>query len=67
MLKKLTALYIRVSTAEQAKEGFGLEAQKTKLHSYCDYKSNEDDSYKDIKLYCDAGLSGKDTKNRSTD
>lgn len=59
-----TALYIRVSTAEQAKEGYGLDAQTSKLHGYCDYKSSEDNTYKNIKLYCDAGISGKDTKNR---
>lgn len=59
MSKKITALYIRVSTAEQAKEGFGLDAQTSKLNAYCQYKD-----YNNVKLYCDAGISGKDTKNR---
>lgn len=53
------ALYIRVSTAEQAKEGFSLEAQKERLYSYCNYMR-----YKVFKLYCDAGLSGKETTKR---
>ncbi|WP_408638461.1 recombinase family protein [Paenibacillus baimaensis] len=30
------AIYIRVSTDEQAKEGFSIEAQKRKLISYAD-------------------------------
>lgn len=59
MAKEKVALYIRVSTAEQAKEGFGLEAQKNKLYSYCQYKG-----YDHYTLYCDAGISGKDTKKR---
>ena len=59
LINRYTALYIRVSTAEQAKEGFGLEAQKSKLNAYCQYQG-----YNKIKLYCDAGISGKDTKNR---
>lgn len=57
--KETVGCYIRVSTAEQAKEGFGLDAQITKLNAYCQYKG-----YHNIKLYCDAGISGKDTKNR---
>lgn len=59
MTKEKVGLYIRVSTAEQAKEGFGLEAQKNKLYSYCQYKG-----YDKYTLYCDAGISGKDTKKR---
>ncbi|MDG6219206.1 MAG: recombinase family protein [Candidatus Thermoplasmatota archaeon] len=33
--KKKAALYTRVSTEDQAKEGFSLDAQMEKLHAYC--------------------------------
>lgn len=51
------ALYIRVSTLEQAKEGYSIAAQKERLIAYC--KAQGWASYK---LYVDEGVSAKDTK-----
>ncbi|WP_094700196.1 recombinase family protein [Brevibacillus laterosporus] len=45
------AIYIRVSTDEQAKEGISLEEQQERLVSYC--KAN---GWKDYTLYIDDGL-----------
>jgi len=50
------ALYIRVSTEEQAKEGYSLEAQESVLSKYC---NNND--YEIVKKYIDDGKSGKNT------
>lgn len=74
-LKIKVALYIRVSTHEQAEKGFSIEAQEEQLRQYC--KQNE---YIIYKVYTDAGISGKgvterkelqslllDAKNRSFD
>lgn len=58
-LEKKVALYIRVSTSGQVSDGYGLEDQKKKLEQYCEIKG-----YKAYNLYCDAGISGKDTKHR---
>ena len=55
----IVALYIRVSTTEQANDGFGLEAQRKRLYAYCEAKN-----YSIFKLYCDAGVSGKETTHR---
>ena len=52
-------LYIRVSTPEQAEEGFSLAAQETELRAYCDKKG-----YNVAAVYQDAGLSGKDIEGR---
>ena len=46
--------YIRVSTEKQANEGVSLEAQKAKIVSWC--KAND---YELVKVYVDAGISGK--------
>ena len=51
--------YIRVSTLDQANDGFGLEAQTNKIIQHCASKG-----IKLNKIYCDAGLSGKDTIHR---
>jgi DNA invertase Pin-like site-specific DNA recombinase len=51
------ALYTRVSTEDQAKEGFSLEAQKERLQAYClarDWTIGA--------RYVDDGYSGRDTK-----
>lgn len=45
--------YIRVSTEQQADEGVSLEAQKSKIKSWCDLND-----YKLIAIYEDAGISG---------
>ena len=36
LLANATDLYIRVSTTEQAEEGFSVEEQEARLRSYCD-------------------------------
>lgn len=46
--------YIRVSTEKQANEGVSLEAQKARIVSWC--KTND---YELVKVYVDAGISGK--------
>ncbi|MEM0449524.1 MAG: recombinase family protein [Methanomassiliicoccales archaeon] len=51
------ALYIRVSTEDQAKEGFSLEAQKEKLIAYC-----ESQGWEIAACYEDNGYSGRNTK-----
>lgn len=47
------AIYTRVSTAEQAREGYSLEAQEKILRDYCKLKG-----YEVEEVYSDAGLSG---------
>lgn len=55
-MKSRVAIYTRVSTEDQAQEGFSLEAQKDKLTEYC--KLN---GYTIAGIYSDEGLSGKNT------
>ncbi len=57
--KKRVALYIRVSSDEQKREGLSIEAQKRKLEQYCEFK----DWYV-FKIYQDEGKSGKSVKGR---
>ena len=52
-------IYIRVSTEDQAREGFSLGEQKEKLEQLCKYKD-----YKIYKVYKDAGISAKDMEHR---
>ncbi len=52
--KKIAGLYIRVSTEDQAREGFSLPEQEKRLRAMCEYKG-----YKIYKLYKDAGISAK--------
>lgn len=59
MKKEKVGGYLRVSTTEQANDGFGLDDQKKKITQYCDVKD-----YDLVEMYCDAGVSGKDTKHR---
>jgi len=49
------ALYVRVSTMEQANEGYSVGVQKEKLHKYA-----EAQSYNIADIYSDEGFSGKD-------
>ncbi|MFE4523461.1 recombinase family protein [Cytobacillus firmus] len=49
-------IYIRVSTLEQAKEGYSIAAQKERLLSFC-----ESQGWKDFRFYIDEGVSAKDT------
>lgn len=53
-----TALYIRVSTAKQADEGYSLEAQRERLTAFCAAQGWHVD---DCHVYTDAGISGKTT------
>ena len=52
--KKIAGLYIRVSTEDQAKEGFSLPEQEKRLKAMCEYKG-----YEVYKVYKDAGISAK--------
>jgi site-specific DNA recombinase len=56
-LKTRVALYIRVSTDEQANEGFSIEAQKRRLISYADSQD-----WTIVEIYIDDGYSAKDLK-----
>ena len=56
---KQVAIYIRVSTLDQAREGFSLEAQEKTLRKWCD-----DRKYEVFDLYADKGVSGKDIEHR---
>lgn len=53
------ALYIRVSSAEQAEEGYSLPAQELRLRTYCSEKG-----YEVSGLYADEGISAKDMRHR---
>ena len=57
--RKVAGIYIRVSTEDQAREGFSLGEQKEKLLQLCKFKE-----YEVFKVYQDAGISAKDIKNR---
>lgn len=51
------AIYIRVSTDEQANEGFSIEAQKRRLLAYADSQD-----WEIAEVYIDDGWSAKDLK-----
>lgn len=53
------AIYIRVSTLDQAREGYSLEAQERTLRKWC-----TDKGYSVYDLYADKGISGKDIEHR---
>ena len=57
--RKVAGIYIRVSTEDQAREGFSLGEQEEKLRQLCNYKE-----YEVYKVYCDAGISAKDMEHR---
>lgn len=57
--RKIAAVYIRVSTEDQAREGFSLGEQKEKLLALCKFKELEV-----YKVYEDAGVSAKDMEHR---
>lgn len=56
---EIVAIYCRVSTTEQAEEGYSIGEQERLLIEYC-----EKQGYKVYKTFCDAGISGKDIKHR---
>ena len=57
------AIYCRVSTEEQAVEGYSIEAQKERLEAFCSFSVNDqgEDAFKVTKVYLDEGYSGKTT------
>ena len=57
--KKVAGIYIRVSTEDQAREGFSLGEQKEKLLQLCKFKE-----YEVFKVYQDAGISAKNMEDR---
>ena len=52
--KKIAGIYIRVSTEDQAREGFSLPEQEKRLRAMCEYKG-----YEIYKVYKEAGISAK--------
>lgn len=52
----MIAIYTRVSTQEQAREGYSIDEQAARLNSYCDAMN-----WRDVKLYTDPGYSGGST------
>lgn len=57
--KPIAAIYTRVSTREQAVEGYSLDAQERLLLDFCKVKK-----YDVYKIYSDEGISAKDIKHR---
>ncbi len=55
--KKIAGIYIRVSTEDQAREGFSLGEQEERLKEFCNFKR-----YNIYKVYEDAGVSAKNDK-----
>ncbi len=51
------ALYARVSTEDQAKEGFSIPAQLKRLNAYCKARN-----WQSVSQYVDEGFSGRDVK-----
>lgn len=57
--QKAVALYCRVSTVEQAEEGYSIGEQERILIEYCNQHN-----YTVYRTYADKGISGKDIKHR---
>lgn len=53
---RMIGIYIRVSTLEQAKEGYSIAAQKERLIAHCSIQG-----WDNYKLFVDEGVSAKDT------
>ena len=56
-MKMRVAIYARVSTEDQAREGYSLDAQIEMLRAYC-----ESEEFQITKEYVEDGYSGRDTK-----
>ena len=56
---KRVAIYCRVSTIEQAEEGYSIKEQEMLLMEFC-----EKQGYEVVQVYSDAGISGKDITHR---
>lgn len=59
MNRKRVAAYLRVSTAEQAEEGYSIDAQENVIRDKC-----KQGGYELITVYADKGISGKSMVNR---
>ena len=57
--ERICGLYLRVSTEDQAKEGFSLPEQRERLEALCKFKG-----YKIYDYYTDAGISAKTGNHR---
>ena len=57
-MDKKIAIYVRVSSRDQAINGFGLDAQEAKCRQYLDLYDKDPNS---IVLYKEKGISGKST------
>lgn len=57
MTTNKVAIYVRVSTTNQAEEGYSIEEQKDKLSSYCHIKD-----WSIYNIYTDGGFSGSNTE-----
>ena len=55
--RKIAGIYIRVSTEDQAREGFSLDEQEERLKQYCGFKG-----YEIYKVYQDARINAKNDK-----
>ncbi|MCI9233713.1 MAG: recombinase family protein, partial [Bacilli bacterium] len=55
--KRIAGIYIRVSTLDQAREGFSLGEQEARLKDFCKAKQ-----YEVYKVYADEGISAKNDK-----
>ena len=58
-IKVRAGLYMRVSTEDQAREGFSLPEQKERLKAYCKFND-----YNIVEYYKDAGISAKTGNHR---
>ena len=58
-MSKRVAIYCRVSTIEQAEEGYSIDEQNVKIREYCEREGHEI-----YNLYEDRGISGKNITNR---
>ena len=56
---KRVAIYARVSTTEQAEEGYSIDEQERVLREWCDKQGHEV-----YEVYADRGISGKSIRNR---
>ena len=59
MLKRRIVAYLRVSTAEQAEEGYSISGQENVIRQKCEAEGKEL-----VAVYADKGISGKSMTNR---